>query len=153
MVSQVSELRVYCCYVNFITSPSGSEVSLDPKACQSIVTLGSKADHEASCSFSPQPCPLSTLCGRIPTHLLDDHVDTCPYHTCENAHLGCTVTGTKQTMINHVKVLASILMKLQVEHILDFITGLTLALSLALSLSLSLSRSLSPSLSPLSLLH
>ncbi|XP_064598686.1 E3 ubiquitin-protein ligase TRAF7-like isoform X2 [Liolophura sinensis] len=102
VLSQIEDLLTYCCYG--LTLSNGTWV-VDPSGCKEQITLGKKAEHEATCSYGTSPCPNNAEhCGKFRQRDLSQHLKVCPYTPCHNADKGCEFKGTRECVLDHLKV-------------------------------------------------
>ncbi|XP_003383841.1 PREDICTED: E3 ubiquitin-protein ligase TRAF7-like [Amphimedon queenslandica] len=101
VIGQIDDLSIYCCY-GIVSRDGGLSYERDPAGCPEVLKLGSREEHERSCTYAHVRCPLGgEECGIIRTRELDEHVLSCPNIPCPYTDFGCAFKGNKDEIVSH----------------------------------------------------
>ena len=88
VIGQIDDLSIYCCY-GIVSRDGGLSYHRDPDGCPEVLKLGSREEHEGSCTYTHVRCPLGgEECGIIRARELDEHVLSCPNIPCPYTDFG-----------------------------------------------------------------
>ncbi|XP_013393476.1 E3 ubiquitin-protein ligase TRAF7-like isoform X2 [Lingula anatina] len=105
VLGQIEDLEIYCRH-GLTWSEDEHEFVLEPSGCPEKINLGNRLHHEERCQYAWITCPNSEgkFCGKMRRKELEHHLLSCCHHKCSHKDKGCSFTGTKSGVLDHLKI-------------------------------------------------